>query len=69
MDHKKRSLLKAIIYKTASVVLLALIAWIATGDLKQMSVITISYQAIAIAGYFIHERLWARIKWGIQKGD
>lgn len=66
MDQKKRSLIKAIIYKTGSVALLALISWIATGDLMQMSIITISYEVIAIAGYFIHERLWARVKWGIK---
>ena len=64
MDQKKRSLIKAIVYRAGGAVVLALISWLATGDLIQMSTITISYQFVAIAGYFLHERLWAKIKWG-----
>ena len=64
VDTHKRSLLKAVVYKSGSVAVLALVSWLFTRDLVQMSYITIAYEIIAIVGYFVHERIWAHIKWG-----
>ena len=64
IDAHKRSLAKAVVYKTGSVVLLASLAWIFTRDLVQMSLITICYEIIAIIGYYVHERLWQKVRWG-----
>ncbi len=64
IDSHKRSLLKALIYKVGSVVVLAGVSWLFTGDLMKMSGITLSYELIAIVGYYAHERLWARVNWG-----
>lgn len=64
IDSHKRSLLKAAIYKLGSVAVLALLSWIFTRDLVKMSGITLSYEFIAIIGYYVHERLWERVSWG-----
>ena len=64
IDAHKRSLVKAVIYRTGSIVLLAGLSWLFTRDLVQMSLITVSYEVIAILGYYIHERLWEQIRWG-----
>ncbi|MFC2012670.1 DUF2061 domain-containing protein [Chloroflexota bacterium] len=64
IDTHKRSLTKAVIYKTGSIVLLAGASWIITRDLMQMSLITVTYEIIAAIGYYVHERLWEKIRWG-----
>ena len=64
IDTHKRSLVKAVIYKTGSIVCLAGLSWIFTRDLVQMSLITVTYEVIAALGYYIHERLWEQIHWG-----
>ena len=64
VDTHKRSLMKAVIYKTGSIVLLAGSSWIITRDLMQMSLITVTYELIAAIGYYVHERLWEKIRWG-----
>jgi len=64
VDSHKRSLLKALIYKLGSVIVLAFLSWLFTRDLVKMSGITLSYELLAIIGYYIHERLWERVRWG-----
>ena len=63
-DSHKRSLLKALVYKLGSVTVLAILSWLFTRDLMQMSGITVTYELIAIIGYYVHERLWERVNWG-----
>lgn len=64
IDSHRRSLLKALVYKLGSITVLALLSWIFTQDLVKMSGITLSYEVIAIIGYYVHERFWERVKWG-----
>jgi len=64
IDAHKRSLVKAVIYRTGSIVLLAGLSWLFTRDFVQMSLITVTYEVIAMLGYYIHERLWEQIRWG-----
>ena len=63
-DKHKRSLVKAAGYKSVSVALLALLSWVFTRDLLHMTAITVSYEVIAIIGYYVYERIWERITWG-----
>lgn len=65
-DSHRRSLLKALVYKVGSVTVLAVLSWIFTRSWTQMTAITISYELIAIIGYYVHERLWEHINWGRQ---
>ncbi len=63
-DSHRRSLMKALVYKVGSVTVLAVLSWVFTRDLLQMSGITITYELIAIVGYYVHERIWERVNWG-----
>jgi len=63
-DSHRRSLAKALVYKLVSIALLAGLSWLFTRGLVQMSLITVTYEVIAVIGYYIHERLWERIRWG-----
>jgi len=64
VDSQKRSLVKALIYKGGSVALLAILSYVFTHDLIQMSLITVTYEVIAALGYYVHERLWEQTSWG-----
>lgn len=63
-DKHKRSLVKAAGYKSVSIALLAFLSWVFTRDLLHMTAITVSYEIIAIVGYYVYERIWERIPWG-----
>lgn len=64
METHKRSLLKTVIYRITVSIILATISWHFTGDLTKTSAITLVYNIVVIIFYYIHERIWARIKWG-----
>jgi uncharacterized membrane protein len=51
-------------YRAILTALLAIISWIFTGNLGQMTVITIVFSVSATAIYYVHERVWNGIKWG-----
>lgn len=64
METHKRSILKTIVYRITVSIILAIISWHFTGDLTKTSAITIIYNIVVIIFYYIHERIWIKIKWG-----
>ena len=64
MDTKKRSWAKSIAWRIIGIALLGLIAYLITGDWKEMSLITILFHGIRVILYYYHERAWERISWG-----
>jgi len=71
IDYKglKRSIFKCITYETIlGNFILGIITLIITGDIQQMSKITLTYIAIKHTLYVWNELLWNRIKWGIKWG-
>ena len=65
MDTRLRSWVKSIVWRIIGIVLLGGIAYIATGNLKEMTVITILFHSIRLVLYYIYERIWeVYISWG-----
>ncbi len=64
MDKRKRSLAKSISWRIAGIILLGIIAYAVTGNLKEMTIITIIFHSIRLVLYYFHERLWEQISWG-----
>jgi uncharacterized membrane protein len=62
MDSRKRSILKTLSYRAITTVTLAVITYSFTGDLFQTSAVSITFSMVATAIYYLHERLWTRIK-------
>jgi len=60
----KRSLTKAISYRIICIVMLAIVSFIFTGDLSQVTGIVVVFQGIQMVIYYIHERVWERVQWG-----
>ena len=60
-----RSLCKMFTYETlCGNIILGIITYLITGDLKVMTVITLTYIGIKHIMYIVNEFVWKRIKWG-----
>jgi len=68
IDSKQRSFWKAITWRLFAIILLTVVTYITTGDIKFTTLITLWYHSIQVLMFFIHERLWNFIKWGKTKG-
>ncbi|MBM3242561.1 DUF2061 domain-containing protein [Candidatus Poribacteria bacterium] len=64
MDTKKRSWAKSLTWRVIGIVLLGGIAYLITGNWKEMTTITILFHGIRMVLYYFHERFWERISWG-----
>ena len=68
IDSKQRSFWKAITWRLFAIVLLSVITFVTTNDIKFTTLITLCYHSIQVLMFFMHERLWNYIKWGKTKG-
>jgi uncharacterized membrane protein len=64
MESHRRSIAKAVSYRVFASVLTCLIAWALTGRFSVGLQIGLLDGVTKLFGYFLHERVWARIKWG-----
>ncbi|MEO8146205.1 MAG: DUF2061 domain-containing protein [Bacteroidia bacterium] len=64
VDHHKRSLFKGISWRCFGTVDTILIALFWTGDYKKALAIGFAEVFTKIFLYYMHERLWLKIKWG-----
>ncbi|MBL9032351.1 MAG: DUF2061 domain-containing protein [Phycisphaerae bacterium] len=69
MVERKRHLAKAVTYRFFGTIGTSAVAFAATGDLR-IGVSIGALDSIAKIGlYYIHERAWYRIKWGVRASD
>ncbi len=64
MNTHKRSILKAMIYRSGGIAVLAIVTWIFTHDIIQVTTVTITYHLVSVVGYYIYERVWEHVRWG-----
>ena len=64
MEHPKRSIVKALTWRIIAFVVTIIAVYIYSKDLKQSLVIGISANTVKIFLYYIHERIWNRVKFG-----
>ena len=65
----KRSLVKAISWRVIATAILFLLSFlILQGDTGKALTVTIAYHSIQICLYYLHERIWGRVKWGLSSG-
>ncbi|HKU50135.1 MAG TPA: DUF2061 domain-containing protein [Nitrososphaera sp.] len=65
VESRKRSITKMLTYRAILTALLALISWVFTGNAGQTTIITIVFSITATAIYYVHERVWNNIGWGL----
>ena len=63
-EDRKRSIAKAISYRIICIISLAIVTYVFTGDLVQMTGIVVVFQSIQTVIYYLHERLWEQTQWG-----
>jgi len=67
MERRRRSLLKAVTWRIIAVIVLLYLSYFFTEDWGITGGITISFNVIQILLYYIHERVWLKVKWGNKK--
>jgi len=68
IDTKERSVLKSLTWRVVAIVLLAIVSFLTTENLRTASLITLFYHSIQIGVFFAHERIWNMVKWGKTTG-
>ncbi len=66
---RKRSIVKAISYRSVIVLLDFLVKYRLTGKVEMAAGFMIISNIYTTAGYFLFERMWARIRWGLEPGS
>jgi len=69
IETHKRSIVKAITYRAMGTLFTFGVVFIVTGELKLSATIGIIDSLAKIFGYFVHERIWNRIKFGLIKEE
>jgi uncharacterized membrane protein len=63
-DLKRRSFLKAVLYKLFSLITSFTVGYIVLGNIEQAGVLTVIKHITALVDFYLFERLWNRISWG-----
>ena len=63
---RKRSVVKAITYRAIIVCLDFLVVYLLTGKVMTAAAFMIVSNIYTTAAYFLHKRVWAGIKWGME---
>lgn len=63
-ENHKRTLIKTITYKVFIFIVGTLTKWAVVGDLMTALSIGITKNLITAVIYYLHERVWNKIKWG-----
>lgn len=64
MDNLKRSIVKSLSWRVAGVLLTTCSIYIATGEVATSLLIGGIDGIVKTIFYFMHERVWNKIKWG-----
>ena len=65
-ETKKRSVVKALTYRVAIICLDFLVVYVFTHKVDVALGFMVVSNIYTTAGYFVHERIWARVRWGAE---
>ncbi len=66
MDSPGRTLAKTITWQTLGIVTMTLLGLWQTGSLGVSLSIAISAASTGVMMFYLHERVWARVRWGFR---
>ncbi|MCF7908097.1 MAG: DUF2061 domain-containing protein [Candidatus Omnitrophica bacterium] len=64
MEHPKRSLVKSLTWRVIAFLTTIIAIYIYTKDVKESLVVGIAANTVKIFLYYIHERIWNKVKFG-----
>ena len=65
-ETRKRSIIKAITYRILVSILAFIIAYHITGTVQDSIKVMVYYLGGSVLVYYIHERIWAKIPYGVE---
>ena len=65
METKLRTIAKALTWQVIGLAVTGALAWFHTGSMLTAVSFALSTATSGLAFFFVHERLWARVRWGI----
>lgn len=68
IETSKRKILKSLTWKILGVVVISIVTYILTGNLKTVGMTALFYHLIMMVLFYIHESGWQRFRWGKSKG-
>jgi len=69
VESHRRSIVKAVTYRVVGSSVTGLVAWAVTGSLRAGLSIGLADSAIKVFSFYLHERAWHRVKWGLVEED
>ena len=69
MESRKRSIIKALVWRVVAFLITALVAGIITDSLRFGAIIGGTDTVIKLVAYYAHERLWNRVSFGRKKPE
>lgn len=66
MDTARRTLAKSVTWQGCGVAVMTMLGYWQTQDWQASFAIAVSAAATGFVTFFIHERLWSRIRWGLK---
>ena len=69
METPLRSLVKAVTWQALGLVTMTAITFALTGSLATGGAVALSGAATGAVVYVVHERIWARIRWGLDEAQ
>lgn len=67
MESNLRTIIKAMTWQLLGLLTTSLLAWFHTGSVLGALTFALSTSATGFAFFFVHERLWARVSWGVAR--
>lgn len=64
MESTRRTLAKTCTWQVSGLIVMTLVSYAVTGSFIQGGAVALIGAAIGAFSYAIHERLWARVRWG-----
>jgi uncharacterized membrane protein len=64
MENKKRTWTKALTWQAIGLVMMTAVNYFYLGDLNKGIGLTLLLTVQGLLTYVVHERLWARVRWG-----
>lgn len=66
LDQNRRSVAKAISWRVTGTIDTFLLSWLISGEVKLAGAIAGTEVLTKVFLFYLHERLWNRVKWGKQ---
>lgn len=69
MEARRRTLAKALSWQGVGLLSTTALGWLATGSWSAGGALALSSAALGLVCYVVHERAWARVRWGVEDAD